>query len=35
MIVVTVFIEEDNPSCEQVVRDLEKLQADFPHQLAG
>ncbi len=34
MIVVTVFIEEDNPSCEQVVRDLEELQADFPHQLA-
>ncbi len=34
MIVVTVFIEKDNPACEQVVQDLNLLQADFPHQLA-
>lgn len=34
MIVVTVFIEKNNPSCEQVIDDLRDLQADHPHQLA-
>jgi len=34
MIVVTVYIEENDPSGLQVIRDLEELQADFPHQLA-
>ncbi len=34
MIVVTVFIENGNPACDQVILDLAELQAEHPHQLA-
>jgi uncharacterized membrane protein len=34
MIVVTLFIEKENPACDQAIQDLESLQVEFPHRLA-
>jgi len=34
MMVVTLYIKENNPECEKAVEELKSLQGELPHQLA-